>query len=408
MPSKTISSFVARQTIVDINTEIVGYELLFRDGWRNAFPNVSSDQATSQLIVDSLLDNSINKLVGHHKAFINFSERTLIESFPDALDKDKIVIEILETVKPQENVIEACQQLKEKGYTMALDDYDFNDQWRPYADLIDIIKIDISVCARDELARDLRTVRGYNATLLAERVENYDDFKFCKDLGFDLFQGYFFAKPEVIEHKKLSSSHATMLQLMAETAKSPMDFDKLNNIIARDVGISFKLLKFINSSALGISREITSLNQAVILLGEKELRKFVSLVAMAKLSDGKSTALMSLAVLRARFCEQLMEQTGNHSLASSAFLTGMLSLIEAVLDDSLDNIFAELPLDSSIKDSIRGNNGVQAAALDIVKALERCDWNAVECQSNALGISDEALAELYSDAVEWTNSFENG
>jgi len=406
MRSGLESSFVARQAIVDLDVQTIGYELLFRDGWNNFCPDVDSDEATSNLILDNHLDNSIDKLVGDRKAFINFTESSLVKSFPEVFDKKKVVVEILETVNPCEQVIEACESFKSKGYTLALDDHDFDEKWGPLNSLVDIIKIDISCFSPEELADRLKDHSAEDGTLLAERVETHEQFKFCKELGFSLFQGYFFAKPEVIEKKKISANKFTMVQLLGEVASTPMDLKKVREIVSHDANLTFKLLRFINSPGFGKITEIKSIDHAVIYLGEVEMRKFVSLVAMGNVNDDKPPALMLLAAVRARFCEKLVVGMGMLEEASGAYLCGLLSLIDAVLDLPMDHVLSNLPVDDSIKRALLGDDGLLSNALKLVLAYEIGDWPGVKIHSETLGVEDASLWEHYVEALHWAGSLE--
>lgn len=406
MRSGLESSFVARQAIVDANVHTIGYELLFRDGWNNFYPEVDSDEATSNLILDNHLDNSIDKLVGDRKAFINFTESSLIKSFPEVFDKKKVVVEILETVEPNEKVVEACEGFKGKGYTLALDDHDFDARWRPLDTLVDIIKVDISSFSREELAEKLGSHSEAGSTFLAERVETHEEFKFCKDLGFSLFQGYFFAKPEVIEKKKISANKFTMVQLLSEISANTMDLKKVKEIVSQDANLTFKLLRFINSPGFGKITQIKSIDHAVTYLGEVELRKFVSLVAMGNVNDDKPPALMLLAAVRARFCEKLVVGMGMLEEASAAYLCGLLSLIDAVLDLPMDHVLVNLPIDDSIKRPLLGEDCLMSDALKLVLAYEIGDWQGVKTYSGKLGVEDAALWTYYAEALNWAGSLE--
>lgn len=402
----TENAYVARQTIVSVDRDTVAYELLFRDGWDNRYPDISPDEATSRLISNAQLEQGIDQLVGKHRAFINFTEQSLLNGFPRLFDKDKIVVEILETVTPSAEILAVCTELKAHGYKLALDDYDFDEKWRVFDDLVDIIKVDIEGMDDATLTRKLQTIRSNGVELLAERVETHKQFEFCKKLGFSYFQGYFFSKPEVMEKKKLPSNKIVMLQLMAETTREPVNFEKISSMISRDVGLAFKLLKFINSPACGAANNITSLPHALSYIGENELRKFTALMAMAALGDDKPVALFSLAAARARFCEHLMLQLGKPEKAGTASLCGLLSLIEAVMNESLESIFRKLPVDRKIKDALRGRDNFEGNLLKLVLAFEQGDWARATALSGMLEIEERVLGSGYREAINWSRQLE--
>lgn len=399
--------YVARQTIVSKDCGTVGYELLFRDGMANSFPDINPDEATSRLISDAQLDVGIEKIVGDHKAFINFTEKSLIEKFPQFFNKEKIVVEIVESVTPTEDVIAACTELKNQGYRLALDDFDFDSQWEELSKLVDIIKVDIEGLDQETLAQKVREIKTDDVELVAERVETHEQFEYCKELGFDYFQGYFFSKPEIIQNRTIPSDRMSMLQLMGETSQHPMDFDNISEMISRDVGISFKLLKLINSPLLGTRAEISSLSHALSYLGEKELRKFICLMAMAHIGDEKPAALLSLASVRARHCELLMRGIGADADSGKAFLCGLFSLIDAVMNDTIKNIFASLPVDDSIKDALMGSRDQLGNVLSLVLAYENGSWRFVTELCEELDMPETTLATFYSEAVQWTRDFES-
>ena len=400
--------YVARQTIVSKDCGTVGYELLFRNGMANSFPDMNPDEATSRLITDAQLDLGIEKLVGEHRAFINFTEQSLLDKFPEYFNKEKIVVEILESVNPSEDIVAACTQLKAQGYRLALDDFDFSSKWSELSKLVDIIKVDIEGMDLDSLAEKVKTIRTDDVELVAERVETHEQFEFCKQLGFDYFQGYFFSKPEIMQNRTIPSDRMSMVQLMAETSKHPMEFDGISEMISRDVGITFKLLKFINCPLIGVRTEIKSLDHALTYLGEKELRKFICLMAMAAIGDEKPAALLSLASVRARHAELLMRNLGREENAGKAFLCGLFSLIDAVMNDTLSNIFANLPVDASIKSALLSGEGTLGKVLLLVIAYENGSWKQVAELCDDLRMSDAVLAHCYSDAVQWTRDFESG
>ncbi len=401
------SSFVARQPIVGIDLDTMGYELLFRDGWENIYPNLPSDHATSRLIVETQLDLGLEKLVGTKNAFINFSENALMEKLPLLFDKEQVVVEILETVNPSAELVESCRQLRDIGYKLALDDFDFSAQWDGLQGVVDLVKVDISDFNQDELEQKVSGFKRIHKHLLAERVETHDQFDFCKEMGFDYFQGFFFSEPEVIENKKLTSNRVLILELLKQAGTSPIDFEKLSEIISRDVGLSYRLLKMINSPAFGVAGGITSLQHAITFLGEEEVRKFVSLVAFASIGAEKPPELLALATVRARFCEMLAKGMSGRVEAGSAFLCGLFSVIDAVMNDSLEQIFLQLPLDRELKDALRGAPGNKIGELlQLAIAYERGNWSKANELAQGLKLEEFIISKSYREAICWSRSFQ--
>jgi EAL and modified HD-GYP domain-containing signal transduction protein len=228
-------------------------------------------------------------------------------------------------------------------------------------------------------------------------------------MGIDYFQGDFLSKPELVEKQQFSSSKVNMLELMAETSKKRLDFETIRTIIFRDVLLSFKLLKFMDSPAFGLSNsgKIKSLGHALTYLGETEFRKFISLVAMASIGEDKPPALVSLAAVRARFCEFLAHELGNKADADSAFLCGLMSLIDAVMNEPIETIFLKLPIDRAIKDAIKGDESEIGTILKLAVAYENGEWRQVEEHARQLNIEELTLGSNYRNAIYWARSFEN-
>ena len=218
-------SYIARQPILNVDQKTVAFELLFRDGENNCFPNIAPDKATSKIIVDNHLNFGIEELTGTCPAYINFHAGALIGQLPTFLDANKVVIEILEDVNISNELLNACKLLKAKGYTLALDDYDLDAKWDVFLPFIDIIKVDITEVNIVDVTPFLEKIKSFNITLLAEKVETHQEFEQYKALGFTLFQGYFFAKPEMIKKKSIAASKSHIIDLMQHASSSSFDFD---------------------------------------------------------------------------------------------------------------------------------------------------------------------------------------
>jgi c-di-GMP-related signal transduction protein len=392
-------SYVARQPILATNRDVVGYELLFRDGDDNAFPGVSGEEGTSRLIVEQQFDGDIRDLVGNNSAFINFSRKSLIDELPKFLPAKGVVIEVLETVEPDDQIIAVCKDLKACGYSLALDDYDFNPEWLPWMHLFDIIKIDITQFPRDQLVRHLSQSDFQSARLLAERVQTEADFYDCQEMGFSMFQGYFFAKPQMIRKQSMQTNRVSVIQLLALVSNSAIDFDELEAVISRDPSLSFKLLRLLNSVHFYVGSRISNLRQALVFLGHNEIKKFVSLVSLTTPGDGNQDAAITLAAIRANFCDALAAKIGDESIRHSAFLVGLFSMIDILLEDSMENILNLFPVDDSIRDALLNKQGVGAELLNLTKCFEQADWAGISAGSKRLGVSENEIVACYQDAV---------
>lgn len=393
--------YLARQPIFDAKRQLHGYELLFRDGESNAFPNINADEATSKLITEHHLFTGVEKITGGHKAFINFSADTLIHHFPTSIDPNSMVIEVLESVPISTELLAACRELHRMGYQLALDDHDFDPKWDIFLPYVSIIKVDVRQFNILQISKYIHRVKHHNITLLAEKVETQDEFEKLRTLGFALFQGYFFARPEMLKHKKLASSKLNLMLLIAESSQRELNFEKLSGICERDVGLSYKLLRFVNSASYGRGQSIGSLKHAMIYLGEAELKKFVALLALANLSESGPNELLNMSMTRARFCDRLAAANGDPDNPPAAFLTGLFSLVDAMLEQPLPELLEELPLLDDIKAALLHQHGQLGIYLQFARAFEAGDWQQQEVLSQQLQHQVGNLSELYLDSVFW-------
>lgn len=393
--------YLARQPIFDANRQLHGYELLFRDGEANAFPNINADEATSKLITEHHLFMGVEKITGGHRAFINFSADTLIHHFPTSIDPKSMVIEVLESVPISSELLTACRELHRMGYQLALDDHDFDSKWDIFLPYVSIIKVDVRQFNILQISKYISRIKQYPVTLLAEKVETQEEFEKLKTLGFSLFQGYFFARPEMLKHKKLASSKINLMMLIAESTQLLLDFEKLSGICERDVGLSYKLLRFVNSASYGRGQAIGSLKHAMVYLGEAELKKFIALLALANLSESGPTELLNMSMVRARFCDRLAAINGDPVNPPAAFLTGLFSLVDAMLERPLPDLLEELPLLQEIKDALLQHAGQLGIYLDMAVAFETANWQQQEQLSVHLKNPAANLSEIYLDSVYW-------
>ena len=396
--------YVARQPILDTERHLVGYELLFRDGLKNAFPNINPHEATTRLISGSHFHLGIANITDGQPAFINFPEMSLLIRVPELLPKEQVVVEILEDTAPSSEMVKVCAKLKESGYRIALDDFVYDARWQPLMPYVDIVKIDCLANDRKRLFQMVRALRPFQVTLLAEKVETHADFEYAKTLGFSLFQGYFFAKPEIMKRQVLSPSQTNILDLLSKLASSDSNLNEIEAVISRDLSLTFKLLRHVNSSAFVKKQDIASIRQALVYLGEADLRKFIAILAAANLAADKPNELLRMSVTRARFCELLARQH-HPKHAAAAFLTGLFSLLDTLLDTPLPLVLEKLPVAEEIRDALIANKGPLADYVRLMCDYERAVWEGVNALAQRLGVNQSALPEAYLDAVGWSTRF---
>jgi c-di-GMP phosphodiesterase len=394
--------YLARQPILDRQQRLYGYELLFRDGESNAFPNIDDDLATSSLIQNTELHHTIGEITEHKTAFINFAEGGLLDALPELLRPEDVVIEVLESVHPTASVRQRIRALHEHGYRIALDDYDFSPDWQQIFDCISIIKVDLQSYTNRQLQILKYQVREHDIQLLAEKVETREQFHDALEDGFEYFQGYFFARPELIKRRQINPTKAACTELLAETARNDFDFRRMTVILQRDVALSYRLLRFVNAAAFGLQKKVTSLEQAVIFLGASEVNRFVTMAIAAALTDEKPNELIRMCISRARFCELLAIEHKRPGIEPhQAFLVGMFSMLDALFDEDMNEAVKRLNLSPNIVKALLERKGALAFYLGLIRSYEQAHWQKVERIANRLEINHEQLARLYLQASEW-------
>ena len=399
--------YAARQAILNRNKQAVAYELLFRDGASNSFPGISAYTATSRLITNQHLNVGFNAITRGKRALINFSEQSLLDQVPLMLPASDIVIEILEDVRPTDAVYDACRAMFHQGYRFALDDFQYQDAWLRFMNFTRLIKFDIQKTPVSTLPAVIDKIKSNykHVKFLAEKVETHEEFKAAKALGIEFYQGYFFCKPEIFSQNDIDVNCQIVLAVYAEVLKPTMSYQRLTHLFEKDVSLTYKLLKFINSGLFELVEPMSSIKQCLIYLGEDNTRRFVSLLATAHLSVSKPMELISVSITRARFCE-LIAAAYQQDMQEPAFLLGLFSLIDAILDKPMENLANSLPLTDEIRDALVGYSNSLSHILALVTAYESGSWYNTEKRARVLNIDQDALPSLYNKAVAWSDSFE--
>lgn len=393
-------SYIARQPILDSEQKTVGYELLFRDGPNNTFPDIDPELATNRLLSEHFLATHYST-IGDKLGFVNFPYQSLVNQVPTLFPKDNLVIEILESCEPTTELLAAVKKMSKAGYTFALDDFVPRKEWLPFLPYTSIIKIDIRQYSLSKAQKLIDRLKNQDIIFLAEKVETYEEFEIAKQVGFTQFQGYFFSRPQLIRRKQIKPSFLTVVQLCKEIANPNINYDELERLISQDVTLSYKLLTFVNASYL-IRAEIKSFKQALVYLGEERLRKFISLVAITSTQEDKPDTLYSLSIQRARFCELLLADLNTNLDEGLGFLTGMFSLLDSLFDQPLEELVQKMPIDNLVKVALVTKQGTLGNILTLVKAYEAAEWVTVISCRDKLDLSDEKLAKYYDDAIKWT------
>lgn len=407
------SIFIGRQPIFDRSGNIYAYELLYRNSEENFFPDINPEQATISLLVNTFLSVGIDQVTSGVRSFINFSGELLAQDLFMSLDPNQVVIEILEDVEITPALLHRLRMFKEAGFTLALDDFILQDQYLMYSqlfELVDIVKVDFMLTSVVQKNRIATFLRKYpKLILLAEKVETEADYQLALRSGYDLFQGYFFAKPEIIKSADIPPNTLVHLQIIDYFRKDTQSINQLCDLIMRDVSISYKLLRFINSLAFDIPRQISSIKQAIMLIGLNGTKKWLQVLMLHDLGveqqDGRVKVLVELSLRRARTCEQLAKYNRKPN-KDEYFLTGMFSLIDAVMRRKWEDILPLLSLSDVIIATLNGKQTEMSSYLHLVKAVECFDWETVERLSAELSIPKKVLSEIYLQAMRWSHGIE--
>ena len=397
-----METFVAKQPIFDRNLNVFAYELLFRSGLENACHAVDLSQASSKIISDALHLNALQTLTGGRPAFINVTRDILLREFALFLPSKFTVIEIPETINPDSEVLAACEKLKKAGFLIALDDFVYRPEIEPLVRLADFVKVDILQTQSRERQALVRRFTPFRIRLVAEKVETRREFEAVRAMGYSFFQGYFFAEPIVLETRDIPGSKLQLFRILQEIHHADLDFDRIEEIIKQDLSLCYKFLRYINSAYFGIREKIRSIRHALVLLGEREFKKWVSLVAIAGMGEDKPQELVVRAVERAKFYEALAPLVHLGDRSGDLFLMGMFSLIDAVLDRPLAELLDDLPIAQDIKSALLGTPGPLRDIHLCLLAYERGDWPDFAQRAAGIGISEEVFPPLYWSALAWS------
>ena len=401
-PANGSQKFVARQPIFDRSRKAIGYELLFRAGVEEYFRG-ESEQA-SRSTVDTSLVLGLDTLCDGRLAFINCTKAILVKELITLLPPSQVVIEIVKTVEPDEQLMGAIRKLKASGFTIALDNFSPGDHREVLVELADLIKVDVrSTTASDRAS----LIANYRRTceLLAARVETQEEFREAYEMGFSQFQGYFFRHPELVAVKQIPAGRLTFLRLLELVAHEDLDIDELEKVFKQDANICYRLLRYLNSPAFGFRNEVRSIRQAIAILGEREVRRWVRLLVTLTASSDKSGELVIAALTRARFCELISQRL---HCDGDLFLLGLLSLMDAILGIPMEAIVEHLPVDGETKAALSGQASVHQPMYQLVLAQESGDWTECSALARRLKLSEVEASAMWWQAAEWAQQVRHG
>jgi EAL and modified HD-GYP domain-containing signal transduction protein len=391
---------LARQPIFDEGMEVAAYELLHRSMNPEAAVITDGNEASARVLLTAFGNVGISALTQGKPAFINFTEHLVIN--PPPLDPAHLVVELLEDVEPTPTLVAGLQRLRERGFRIALDDFEHRPGLEALIELADIVKLDVLGLGEARLRAEVRRLRNYPVKLLAEKIESWEVFNHCLDLGCALFQGYFLARPQAVHGKHVVIGRHALLGLMAEIARPDAAPAVLAATIATDPVLGFNLIRFVNSPMYRRATPVESLREAILHLGTERVRSWCYLLLMARV-DGKPRELTRLALARARFCELLGAHTGEAG-AARCFVMGMLSALDAFFDQPLADLLGNLPLSEDLLAALLGHHGTLGALLESAIAFETGDFDRVPWAAlAAAGVDTETVERDYLDSTRWVD-----
>jgi c-di-GMP-related signal transduction protein len=394
--------YIARQPIFDGRMKVFGYELLFRDGPKNAFS--PAKHASSSVIVDSTMLYSLDTLIGSAKAFINLDLGALMNGAALFLPPERTVIEILESVEPTTEVIAACQDLCDKGYTLALDDFVDHAKWTPLTAMAKYLKIDFRISQGPVRAEVANRYLSRGMQLLAEKVETQEDQHDAQRLGYTLFQGYFFCKPNMVEGRDVPPNKLIYMRLLEAASAADAPQEKLEDIIKQEPSLVFKLLRYLNSPRMGLRTEIRSIHHAITLLGDREFRRWVTILAVVAMGSGKPSELIRMALTRAYFCEEISGPLGMTADSADLFLMGLLSVADALLDLPIERVLATLPVSDDLRFALSRKESRFSDVYNTVLSYEHGDWKQLSATlAGRVDNADTQLPGCYLMATQRAN-----
>jgi c-di-GMP phosphodiesterase len=395
------NAYIARQPIVDIKHHLFAYELLFRNSAHAQSARVDSDvDAGITVIANTLINMGTEWLLKGKLAFVNMEVPMLMSSFSTLLPADKVVIEILETVQVTPEVLERLAELKAAGYRFALDDYQYLPESEPLLALASFVKLDVLAHDPAELFRLVNELRKYPVQLIAEKVETPEKFRHCQSLGFNFFQGYYFAHPENLVAKVINPVHANVVQLL-EKVRMEVDARELETLFKKDVALTFKLLRYINSAGFGLSCEVQSIRHAVSILGMQPLYRWLTLLLVTAGGAPTMPTLARTAITRGRLCELVGKACLPKGDQDNLFIVGVFSMLPAFLEMPMDQVLERIAIPDKLADALADRSGIYGPFLSLTEAVESGNFEHLESLASSLMLTPEQVSEAHLQALAW-------
>ena len=394
-----MQAFLARQPIFDRKGDVFAYELLYRGGVENHAGDAPGERGTANVLLNAFGTFGIETVTGGKRAFINVTRDLLVSDYALILPAQLVVLELLEEVEPDPEVVSAARTLVQKGYSLALDDFVYGRKFHELLDIAEIVKLDVMALSNGSLDAQVEALSPYHRRLLAEKVETHEQYAAARALGFDYFQGYYFSRPVMMVARDLPRATLTALKSIREVLFAE-GLEDLEAVITADLSLSYRLLRLINSAAFGLAGEVSSIRQALALLGSVAVKKWFSLILLTEVGTDKPTELLRLSLVRAKMLETLMP-ADDASRSAQAFTVGLFSTIDAFLDRPMAEALEPLHFPEESIDALLYRRGTLGNLLTLVIAYERGEWATVGGEAGRMGLQADAVADTYLDALSW-------
>jgi EAL and modified HD-GYP domain-containing signal transduction protein len=368
--------FVARQPIFDRSLDVAGYELLFRGGPVRKAVIGSPDEVTAAVVLNSLTEIGLDRIVGPRTAWINVSREFVLDGLAHSVPPSMVLLEMLEDQTIDDRLIGAIRGLKREGYSFALDDFQYTPSAERLLRLVDVVKLDLLALGRESLAREVARLKPYGVTVLAEKLETHPDYRYCAETGCDLFEGYFFCRPELPRGRGVDVNRLYLLEVLAELQDPVAQLSDVEELIARDLGLSYRLFRYINSAFFGMRQEVRSIGQALALLGIENLKHWTTLSIFISITH-KPSELIVTALVRARFCA-LAGEPLQAVRRGELFTLGLFSVIDALMDITMEDVLDKIPFPQDMRDALISHRGEKGRLLETVTAIEAGDFDRAE------------------------------
>jgi len=400
--SKSFNRFLARQPILTHERRLYAYEILSRYGPEN-YCRPTADSSVSVNAMDELFLMGIRTMTDGLPAFLNCTREFLIQDYLTLIPRELVVGEILETVAPDAEVLDACRRMKNLGYRLALDDYcHFPEMW-PLLEYADFVKIDVLLMSFSDQQKIVEECQRLRIPTIAEKVETDQQFKICRELGYDYFQGYFFCRPQIVGRRSVPANKTVYLELLQAANEPVFNLHKVAQVFKRDVSLSYRLLRYLNSPAFSFRSEIHSIPHALSLLGERAMRKWISLVSVAALGDAMADSLLRLPLLRAMFCELIGHAVGMLRETNELFLLGLLSVMDALLNVPMAVVLEDIKVDPEIEKALLDHDSRYRPIFEVVLDYESGTWGQLAESARRVGLHENFLPDLYLRSVRWVS-----